>query len=76
VLLSPYPDLPPDVVDGIDSVVGKRGLFVCRIASVLLLQRLKGSMSGDARDFNIMETRAVIFVFFLQGKTMEEIQPF
>jgi len=41
--------------DGIDSVVGKKGLFMCRIAGLFLLQRLKGSMSGDARDFN-MET--------------------
>ena len=29
---------------------------MCRIASLFLLQRLKGSMSGDARDFNNMET--------------------
>ena len=29
-------------------------------------------MSGDAPDFNNMETRAVIF-FFLQGKTLKEI---
>ena len=36
------------------------GLFMCRIASLFLLQRLKGSMSGDAHDFNTMETRAVI----------------
>jgi hypothetical protein len=42
--------------DGIDSVVGKRGLFMCRIASHFLLQDLKGSMSGDARDFNNIET--------------------
>jgi len=41
---------------------------MCRISSLFLLQRLKGSMSGDARDFNNMETRAVIkFFFFLQG---------
>jgi len=33
---------------------------------------LKGSMSGDARDFNNMETRAVKF-FFLQGKAPMEI---
>jgi len=46
---------------------------MCRIASLFLLQRLKGSMSGDARDFNI-ETRAVIkFFFFLQGKASKEI---
>jgi len=38
---------------------------MCRIASLFLLQRLKGSMAGDARDFNNMETRAVIrCVFF------------
>jgi len=31
-------------------------------------------MSGDARDFNNIETRAVIQVFFfLQGKTPKEI---
>ena len=32
---------------------------MCGIASLFLLQRLKESMSGDAREFNI-ETRAVI----------------
>ena len=32
---------------------------MCRIASLFLLQRLKESMSGDARDFNNIETRAV-----------------
>jgi len=37
---------------------------MCRIASLFLLQMLKGSMSGDARDFNNMETRAMIMVFF------------
>jgi len=36
---------------------------MCRIASLFLLQRLKGSMSGDARDFNNIETRAVIKSF-------------
>ena len=41
------------------------GLLMCRIASLFLLQRLKGSMSGDARDFNNMETQAVIKFFFL-----------
>jgi len=30
-------------------------------------------MSGDARDFNNIETRAVIKVFFLQGKAPKEI---
>jgi len=33
---------------------------MCVIASLFLLQRLKGNMSGDARDFNNIETRAVI----------------
>ena len=46
---------------------------MCRIASLFLLQRLKGSMSGDARDFNNIETRAVIKSFFLQGKALKEI---
>jgi len=30
-------------------------------------------MSGDARDFNNIETRAVIIFFFLQGKAPTEI---
>jgi hypothetical protein len=38
---------------------------MCRIAGLFLLQRLKGSMSDDARDFNNIETRAVIKFFFL-----------
>jgi len=47
---------------------------MCRIASLFLLQRLKGSMSGDARDFNNIETRAVIKFFSpLQGKAPKEI---
>jgi len=45
---------------------------MCRIASLFLLQRLKGSTSGDARDFNNIETRAVNF-FFMQGKAPKEI---
>ena len=47
---------------------------MCRSASPFLLQRLKGSMSGDARDFNNMETRVVIKFFFLQGKEPKEIR--
>jgi len=46
---------------------------MCRIESLFLLQRLKGSMSGDARDFNNIETRAVIKFFFMQGKAPKEI---
>jgi hypothetical protein len=30
-------------------------------------------MSSDARDFNSVETRAVIKFFFLQGKALKEI---
>ena len=37
---------------------------MCRIASLLLLQTLKGSMSGDARDLNNVETRAIIKFFY------------
>ena len=48
---------------------------MCRIVSLFLLQRLKGSLTGDARDFNNIETRAVIknFFFPLQGKAPKEI---
>ena len=46
---------------------------MCRIASLFLLQRLKGSMSGDARDSNNIETRAVIKDYYLQGKAPKEI---
>ena len=45
-----------------------------RIASLFLLQSLKGSMSGDARDFNNIDTRNIIkFFFFLQSKVPKEI---
>jgi len=46
---------------------------MCRIASLFLLQRLKGSMSGDARDLNNIDIRAVIKFFFLKGKATKEI---
>ena len=48
-------------------------MFMCRIASLFLLQRLKGSMPGETRDFNNMETQAVIKFVFLQGKAPQEI---
>jgi len=44
---------------------------MCRIASIFLLQKLKGSMSRDALDFNNIETRAVIKS--LQGKALKKI---
>jgi hypothetical protein len=37
---------------------------MCRIARLSFLQRQKGSTSDDERDFNNMETRAVIKIFF------------
>ena len=37
---------------------------MCRIASLFLLQWLKGNTSGHARDLNNIETRAVIKIFF------------
>jgi len=46
---------------------------MCLIASLFLLQKLKGSMWGDARDFNNIETRAIKFFFFLQGKARKKI---
>jgi len=36
---------------------------MCQITRLFLLQRLKEGMSGDARDFNNIETRAVIKFF-------------
>ena len=45
---------------------------MCQIASLFLLQRLKGSMSGDTRDFNNIETQAIIKFLFLQGKVPKE----
>jgi len=44
------------------------GLFMCQIASLFLLQGLKGSMSGDARHFNNNQTRAVIKFFFFPAR--------
>jgi hypothetical protein len=49
---------------------------MCRIAGLFLLQRLKGSISGDVRDCNNFETRAVIKFFAEQGKAPKEIHAF
>ena len=47
---------------------------MCRIASLFLLQRLKGSMSGDVRDLKNTETRYVVKFFFpLQDTAPKEI---
>jgi len=45
---------------------------MCRIASLFLLQMLQGSMSGDARDLNNIETRALIKFFFPVRHDAEE----
>jgi len=37
---------------------------MCQIPSLFLLQTLKGGMSGNTRDFNNTEMRAVIKFFF------------
>jgi len=58
--------------DGIDSAAGKRGLFMCRIASLFLLQGLKRSMSGDAR-FQQHGHVSYHQVFLLQGEVPKEI---
>jgi len=49
---------------------------MCRIASLFLLLRLKGSTSGNVRDCNNTEMRAVIKFFFPQGKALKEIHVF
>ena len=38
-----------------------------------LVTEVERSVSGDAHDFNNIETRAVIKFFFLQGKVLKEI---
>jgi len=49
---------------------------MCQIASLFLLQTLKGSLSGDTHDFNNIETQAVIKFFSLQGKALKEMHAF
>ena len=45
---------------------------MCRIASLFLLQGSKGNMSDEARDFNNIDSRAVIkFFFFLSRQGAE-----
>jgi len=39
-----------------------------------LVTELKGNISGDERDFNNIETRALIKFFFLQDKAPKEMQ--
>jgi hypothetical protein len=45
---------------------------VCRIASLVFLQTLKGSMSGDAEDSNI-KVRAFIKFFYPARQCVKEI---
>jgi len=57
-----------------ESIVSlERGVCSRAELQVFSLQRLKGSMSGNVRDFNNIETWAVIKFFFLQGKALKEI---
>ena len=51
-------------------------VFSCYVSCSCLVQRLKGSVSGDARNFNNIMTRAVKFFFPLQGKGPKEIRAF
>ena len=44
---------------------------MCRIASVFLLQRLKGNMSSDAHDFNNIDTVAVVKFFVPVSQSAE-----
>ena len=46
---------------------------MCRIESLFLLQRLKGSMSGDARDFKTSRRELSSSFFLVQGKALKEI---
>ena len=48
----------------------------CRIASHLLLQGMKWSTSGDAREFNNIKTRAVIEFFPCKARRRRKFTPF
>jgi len=45
------------------------------ITSLFLLQRLKGSMSGEVRDFNYIETRDVIKFFSCKARHQGKFTP-
>ena len=45
---------------------------MCRIASLFLLQRLKGSTSGDMLNFNNIKMRAVIKFFLFSARQRAE----
>ena len=75
VLISSQPDLLPNVIGRNRQCHWKEGSVLCRNASLFLLQRLKGSMSGDTSYFNNIEMLALIKIFsFLYGKASKEIQ--
>ena len=61
-----------------ESIVSlERGVSSCAELQVFLVQRLKGSMSGDAHDFNNIETRAVIkFFFSCKARRRRKFTPF
>ena len=54
-------------------MVGKRGLCICRIASLFLLQGLKGSMSGDRAISTTSRRKLSSSFFLLQGKVPKKI---
>jgi hypothetical protein len=53
----------------------ERGACSCAELQFLLLQRLRGSMPRDARDFNI-ETQAVIKIFSRKTRLRRKFAPF
>ena len=57
-----------------ETIASERGVCSCAevFASLFLLPRLKGSMFGDARDFNNVETRTVIKLFFSPARQSAE----
>ena len=63
-----------------ESIVSlERGICSCAELKVFfILQRLKASISGDARDFNNIEPRAVIKFFFLfyKARGRRKFMPF
>ena len=64
VLASPQPDLLPNVVRRNRYCLWKEGSVHLPNCKSFLVKSLKGSMSGNARDFNNNETRPVINFFF------------
>jgi len=74
VLISPLPDLIPDVVGRNRCCRWKEGSVHVANCKSFLVTEAERSMLGDARDFNNIETRAVIrSPPPLQGRAQKEI---